>query len=357
MMTTHREPWRRRGLLAWPIAIGLIVFYVVLYFEDRLAVRPLTQLAERLHLQSRWFLYSALYSAAMIGGAIYFLRRHGNSRYHRYRILVNVAVQVVLAFALPYVMTILGKPAYYFSILWPLKIEYLYPQTLTELPLYLILYSVIAALVIAPLLAIFLGKRWYCSWVCGCGALANTLGDPWRHLSDRSTRAWRFELISVHTVLILAVASTGIVAADALIGESHPSFAAFAGQVEGAYAFAVGSILAGVVGVGFYPLLGPRVWCRYFCPMAAIMGLTQKLGRFHIRVKKDMCISCGNCSTYCEMGIDVRSYAQNNESFTRASCVGCGMCAHVCPRGVLRLENATRPAADKQRSGLRIVDF
>ncbi len=52
-----------------------------------------------------------------------------------------------------------------------------------------------------------------------------------------------------------------------------------------------------------------------------------------------MCISCGLCSKYCEMGIDVRSYAQANQSFTRAACVGCGMCAEVCPRGVLALES------------------
>jgi ferredoxin len=38
------------------------------------------------------------------------------------------------------------------------------------------------------------------------------------------------------------------------------------------------------------------------------------------------------------MGIDVRAYAQKNQSFVRASCVGCGLCAEVCPRGVLRLE-------------------
>lgn len=46
--------------------------------------------------------------------------------------------------------------------------------------------------------------------------------------------------------------------------------------------------------------------------------------------------------TYCEMGIDVRAYAQANQSFTRASCVGCGLCAHLCPRGVLKLENKPR---------------
>ena len=134
-------------------------------------------------------------------------------------------------------------------------------------------------------------------------------------------------------------------------------FAPFSHTVKSWYGFAIGSVLAGVVGTGLYPLLGPRLWCRNFCPMAALLGILQKAGRFRIRVKPDMCISCGNCTTYCEMGIDVRSYAQSNQSFTRASCVGCGMCAHVCPRGVLKLENHWERPSDKQRQGLSTVDF
>jgi NAD-dependent dihydropyrimidine dehydrogenase PreA subunit len=73
--------------------------------------------------------------------------------------------------------------------------------------------------------------------------------------------------------------------------------------------------------------------------MAAILDLVQKLGRFGIAVKNDMCISCGNCSTYCEMGIDVRQYAMANPDVERAACVSLGMCEHVCPRGALKLEN------------------
>jgi len=98
-------------------------------------------------------------------------------------------------------------------------------------------------------------------------------------------------------------------------------------------------MFSGVIGVGLYPLMGTRVWCRFGCPMAAMLGLIQKFGRFRITVKKDMCIACGNCSTYCEMGIDVRQYAMANLDVKRAACVGCGMCAHMCPRGVLKLEN------------------
>jgi Pyruvate/2-oxoacid:ferredoxin oxidoreductase delta subunit len=74
--------------------------------------------------------------------------------------------------------------------------------------------------------------------------------------------------------------------------------------------------------------------------MAAILGLQQKLfSRFRITTNGGQCISCGNCSTYCEMGIDVRAYAQKGENIVRSSCVGCGICAAVCPRGVLKLEN------------------
>ena len=106
------------------------------------------------------------------------------------------------------------------------------------------------------------------------------------------------------------------------------------------YGFAIGAAFSGVVGVGFYPILGNRVWCRFGCPMAAILGLQQRLfSKFRITTNGGQCISCGNCSTYCEMGIDVRSYAQKGENIVRSSCVGCGVCSAVCPRGVLKLEN------------------
>jgi len=361
LLPTYRASLRRRGAAGFAAALGLTAFYLVLYFEDRLAsslgVRPLAPLAEALGLRNRWFLYGALYTLAMFGGAAYYLSRHGNSRYNRLRIAVNVAIQSLLAFALPFWMSATQGKDFYFSYLWPLKIEYFYPDTLQQWPVYIALYSLGASVLAAPLLAYFFGKRWYCSWVCGCGGLANTFGDPWRHLTSKSTRSWRFEQVTVHSVMFLALLTTGVVAIDFFAGPSHSGFHRFASELRSWYGLVIGALLAGVVGVGFYPLMGPRVWCRNFCPMAAMLGLAQKVGRFRIRVKPDMCISCGNCSTYCEMGIDVRSYAQNNQSFTRAACVGCGMCAHMCPRGVLKLENAGVEHADKRRQRLRVLDL
>ena len=113
-------------------------------------------------------------------------------------------------------------------------------------------------------------------------------------------------------------------------------------KVRKAYGFYIGSIFSGVIGTGFYPILGNRIWCRMGCPMAAILGFQQRLfSKFRITTNGGQCIACGNCSTYCEMGIDVRSYAMKGQNIVRASCVGCGVCSSVCPRGVLKLENDT----------------
>jgi len=353
LMDTYRAPWRTRGAAAWFVSLLLFAFYISLYFAGELNLTFLDDLASKIGLRNRWFIYGLTYSVWMVGGAIRYLRQHGNSRYHQVRIAVNVAIQVVLGFAIPFVM----EPEFYFSYFWPLSYDKLFPHSLSGLPVYLAAYTALGSLVAAPLLAVFFGKRWYCSWVCGCGALANTFGDPWRHLTSKSTASWRFEKISIHTTMFFCFAMTAIVALYQLnIGHGTP-FDDVYHYTKESYKFIVGAVLSGVIGTAVYPLLGPRIWCRNFCPMAALLGASQKLGRFRIRVKPDMCISCGNCSAYCEMGIDVRSYAQSNQSFTRSACVGCGMCAHVCPRGVLRLENDWPLSEDKGLQGLQTVDY
>jgi len=325
-----------RGPTAWLLSAFLFAFYIVLYFTEWL-----TPVAQSLGLAHKWTLYGLLYTLAITIGGIYVIRKYKHNRYQVIRTSVVIFVQVVFAFSVPLLLKFLHQPEFYFSYLWPLKMDYLTPSVIFSMPLPYILYSFIGSLVLVPLLAVLFGKRWYCSWVCGCGGLANTAGEPFRHLTSKSAASWKFEKIAIHTILVTAIVLTAMLFITWGVGKQNPEMARFSYQFQSAYGLIVGAILSGIVGVGLYPLGGTRVWCRNFCPMAALLGLVQKFGRYRITVKPNMCISCGLCSKYCEMGIDVRSYAQTNTSFTRASCVGCGLCAEVCPRGVLRLENVT----------------
>lgn len=361
LLSTYQSSVKSRGLWAWGLSALLFAFYILIYFTP-----VFDPLARALGLESKWNLYGVMYTLAIVVGGTYFIKVHGNSRYQKIRTLSLIVVQVVFAFSIPLVMQAFDTKGFVFSLFWPLKLEYLSPAYIFDYPILIILYGFLGSLVGVPVMTYFFGKRWYCSWVCGCGGLAETAGEPFRHLSSKKARAWKIEQFSIYTVLLLAIIATTLIGINWSLHYSdaasnwvtdHATFDTIVSKFQGSYQFIVVAMLSGVLGVGLYPLMGSRVWCRFFCPLAAFMGLIQKFGRFRITVKDDMCISCGNCSTYCEMGIDVRMYAQNNQSFKRAACVGCGMCAHICPRGVLRLENKWDfgPAADD--ANIKVVDF
>ena len=343
---------KSRGWVGIALGAFLIAFYVALYFFPayitnwiRLA-DPISQLL-RGRPADRWFFYGVLYTVAILVMGVRMIVNYRHSRYHLVRTASVMFFQLGFAFLIPAVLASLGQPEYDFKNAWPLDYSFFYDYRLDGYAAggafgwFILFWGLGLMILLVPLLAFFFGKRWYCSWVCGCGGLAETLGDPFRHLSSKSLRSWRIERIMVHGVLVFAVVMTGIVLVNYLSGRDGDALLGdLTWRVQSWYGFLVGSIFAGVVGTGFYPFMGNRVWCRFGCPLAAILGMVQKYkSRFRITTNGGQCISCGNCSTYCEMGIDVRWYAQRGQNVVRSSCVGCGVCATVCPRGVLRLEN------------------
>ncbi len=356
-------PHTARGVLGWLVGVIFTTFYICLYwFPTKLeglirVVDPLSFLL-RGSEANQWFLYGTFYTLAVLVMGVRFLYKY---RYNRYQILRTLSVmffQLVFAYLVPAFMMRLNQPEYYFSYFWPLSYYQLFPQNFDSLisqggfGYFLFFWGVIMSFVAVPLLTYLYGKRWYCSWVCGCGGLAETLGDPYRQLSDKSLKAWKYERVMVHSVIVLVVVTTILLWINSINGGAL--FGSVSSSLAQWYGFFIGSAFSGVIGVGFYPLLGSRVWCRFGCPLAGIMGIIQKFySRFRITTNGSQCISCGNCSKYCEMGIDVRWYAQRGQNIVRASCVGCGVCSAVCPRGVLSLENG--PKNDKVKGPIQLT--
>ena len=414
-----------RGIWGWLLGLVLTGFYVLLYFYpeflgyneagkssglvaffDPLSVllngKPATQ----------WFLYGTAYTLAIILFGVKFIFKYRNNRYQVFRTISVIFFQLGFAFLIPEILSKLNQDLPYFSKdlknMWPLNYYFFEDWHFNNmlnggnLGLFILVFGLLMMFIISPILTYFFGKRWYCSWVCGCGGLAETAGDPFRQLSSKKISVWKFERWMIHVVLVFIFITTIAVIWTYLGSEISGEILTrkyFANVIIGFlillilvillwgrkelnkdavntiisiatilifvivwqsnwnqenlmfvdsyslrkwYGFGVGAAFSGVLGVGFYPILGSRVWCRFGCPMAAILGLQQRLlSRFRITTNGGQCISCGNCSSYCEMGIDVRSYAQNEENIVRSSCVGCGICATVCPRGVLKLENVS----------------
>lgn len=340
---------KNRGWMGMVTGAYLIVFYIILYWfpayivNQVWMVNPLSMILSG-NSASQWFLYGTIYTLAIAVMGVRMFRKYKGNKYQQLRTASVMFFQTAFAFLIPEILVLLNQPYYDFKNIWPLDYDFFYDyQVGTFLSsggvgMFMLIWGILLIIIGVPVFTYFFGKRWYCSWVCGCGGLAETVGDPYRQLSDKSLKAWKYERVIVHSVLVLAVVMTGITIANyfsgfALLGN-------VTNQLHSFYGFAIGSVFAGVVGTGFYPFMGNRVWCRFGCPLAAYLGIVQRFkSRFRITTNGGQCISCGNCSTYCEMGIDVRWYAQRGQEIVRASCVGCGVCSAVCPRGVLKLEN------------------
>lgn len=515
-----------KGILGWITGIILTLFYIVLYwFPQYLGLNtegentgligffdPLSQFITG-GPASQWFMYGVFYTLAILIFGYKFILKYRHNPYERLRTFSVMFFQLGFAFLLPQILVNLNQPYYDLKNIWPLNYDLFAGYRINEflsagnIGLAMLILGVLSIFVITPILTYKYGKRWYCSWVCGCGGLAETAGDPYRHLSDKRMFAWKVERWVVHSVVVFVTVMTIAVVYSYLAGAESSSITANtqldgkiavmrdadasksigeriaaaedagakavvfvndqntpptiqssipleveyivvskeqnedalqairqgeggllvnqyddgpnmevapnqeiqmfdhlwlnkhvfiwivigllsavfawvmiykrdqlakdakkgaigyfiivmslllisygsgigkifffdAYQLRSTYGFIIGAMFSGVIGVGFYPIFGSRVWCRFGCPMAAVLGFQQRLfSRFRITTNGGQCISCGNCSTYCEMGIDIKAYAQKGENIVRSSCVGCGICSAVCPRGVLKLEN------------------
>lgn len=340
---------KNRGVLGLLTGSYLIGFYVILYWFPAY-LGPLVWMVEPIAQflsggpASQWFLYGLVYTLAIAVMGIRMMLKYRDNKYQQLRTASVVFFQTSFAFLIPEVLVLLNKPYFDFKNIWPLDYDFFYDYQIATflssggVGLFMLIWGILLIVLGVPVFTYFYGKRWYCSWVCGCGGLAETVGDGFRHLSDKSLKAWQWERWMIHGVLVLAVVITTLTIVNYF--SSFSLLGQVTNQLHSFYGFAIGSAFAGVVGTGFYPLMGNRVWCRFGCPLAAYLGLVQRFkSRFRITTNGGQCISCGNCSTHCEMGIDVRAYAQQGQNIVRSSCVGCGVCASVCPRGVLKLEN------------------
>jgi len=220
--------------------------------------------------------------------------------------------------------------------------------------------SFVQTFLIIPLLVYRWGKGAYCGWVCSCGGLAETMGDQHREkmlhgpLWNRVNMTGQVVLFAA--TLIAALRFVSWVAPNSPIG--HTAAQWFSGMlsqwsvlgVELNYYHVVDIGLAGIVGLCMYFWFSGRVWCRFACPLAALMHIYARFSRYRIFPEKKKCISCNVCTSVCHQGIDVMNFANKGMPMEDPECVRCSACVQMCPTGVLtfgRLDASGKIVYDK----------
>jgi polyferredoxin len=103
------------------------------------------------------------------------------------------------------------------------------------------------------------------------------------------------------------------------------------------YTFIYAAIIAGII---LLNRLAPRFWCRYLCPLGALLGLVSKVAIFRRTVSPD-CRQCAICQRECPTGAirPEKGYASDP-----SECIMCMDCREGCPKNATTFRPVLKPA-------------
>ncbi|MGE4618304.1 MAG: NAD(P)-binding domain-containing protein [Planctomycetota bacterium] len=222
---------------------------------------------------------------------------------------------------------------------WPL----FFWNVFTDQPLLAwLVISLIQTFVLLPLAIRRWGKGVYCGWICSCGALAETLGDTQRKKMPHGVFYQRLNMVGQVLLLLCFVMLAARLGQwffpASFIGNVGATI--YTSIMQGipllSYEWTVDLFFSGILGVGLYWHFSGRIWCRFACPLAALMNIYARFSRFRILAEKSRCISCNVCTSVCHQGVDVMTFAQRGIPVADPQCVRCSACVEECPTMVLR---------------------
>lgn len=80
-------------------------------------------------------------------------------------------------------------------------------------------------------------------------------------------------------------------------------------------------------------LFTKNIWCRYFCPLGAFLGIIKKISPFKIHREASSCTNCGLCRKTCPANLPVGQQDVTSD----ADCTSCLNCVADCPTASLSI--------------------
>jgi polyferredoxin len=181
----------------------------------------------------------------------------------------------------------------------------------------------------AVLVTALIFRRGFCGYICPLGTLQEIFSRLGRRMFKRTYRLpavvdgparWLKYLVLVVVVIGSAKAAELIIRPyDPWVAYQHLSSA----EVWTEFPWGVG-ILGGML---LGALAFNRVFCKYLCPMGAVLGAISWLSFTRVRRNAETCINCHRCDRVCPVDLQV----SNKTDITSPECLDCHECVNSCP--------------------------
>jgi len=195
----------------------------------------------------------------------------------------------------------------------------------------------IAMLISVLGLSLLVGRA-FCGWICPIGTLQDILTGWARRLSGdkkkprrgiKSTARYPIQVPQKvdhwlrylkYLVLVgVLIASTMMVYPP--LWEFCPARALFSFQLTTPLLWSV------LITFVITSVLVQRFWCKYLCPLGALLAISNKIAPLRIVIDQDRCTSCHRCEADCP--VDIAPIPENMRSL---ECVQCLECIETCAR-------------------------
>jgi polyferredoxin len=103
----------------------------------------------------------------------------------------------------------------------------------------------------------------------------------------------------------------------------------------------LGTLLIAVVALNF---CRARFWCRYICPLGALLGVVGKNPLVRVQKSGEQCTNCRLCLVDCQGGANARTVSE----WKAAECFYCGNCMSECPWQAVKFTSALKQETKKK---------
>jgi polyferredoxin len=198
------------------------------------------------------------------------------------------------------------------------------------------------------LLMTLLLRRAFCGYVCPIGTISEwarrgavRIGIPAIPVPNRLDRVLALLKYPVLIVILYITFRSG----ELLFRGFDPCYALISRHGKDITYWAY--VVSGGILIGSLLIMLP--FCRWLCPLAAVLAPFSRLGLMRVRRHAEPCVDCGKCTKACPMALPV----DQTLSVSASRCTTCLDCVAACPKakqgaiswGPVGSGNARWPAA------------